>query len=189
MGCRNRDSEAYKRHYALMDVLLIFFWLLITGILFDILNGQEISLFALLSGVIAASAVTLTAHEFVIRGEKKEKESLADYLSSLKNVIALIIDVILKLVVANAVLVYQSLSLDIEPRVVRVKVSLTSESEVTLISLLITLIPGTIVLDVEEKDDGFYLLIHYSYLKSEDLVENMTENIEKWDGKIRGLFK
>ncbi|MGM0509636.1 MAG: Na+/H+ antiporter subunit E [Thermoplasmatota archaeon] len=189
MGCRNKDSEAYKRHYALMDLLLIFFWLLITGILFEIVNAQEISLFALFTGVIAASAVTLTAHEFVIKGEKKEKESLADYMSSLKNVIALIIDVILKLVVANAVLVYQSLSLDIQPRLVRVKVSLTSESEVTLISLLITLIPGTIVLDVEEKEDGFYLLVHYSYLKSEDLVENMTENIEKWDGKIRGLFK
>lgn len=189
MGCRNKDSEAYKRHYALMDVLLIIFWLLVTGILFDVLNGNDISFFALFSGVIAASAVTLTAHEFVIKGEEKQKESLTEYFSAMKNVFTLIIDVIMKLVVANAVLVYQSLTMDIEPRIVRVKVSLTSESEITLISLLITLIPGTIVLDVEDEEDGFYLLVHYSYLKSEDLVRNMTESIEKWDDKIRGLFK
>ncbi|MFO7792540.1 MAG: Na+/H+ antiporter subunit E [Candidatus Saliniplasma sp.] len=183
------SSEDTKRHYALLDVLLLLFWLLLTGQLIVILKGQEISIYVLLAGLGAASAVTLTAHEFVIRGKRREKESLFEYIQSLKNLIFLFLDVIIKLIVANGILMYQSLSLDIEPRVVKTKVNLKSDSEVTLISLLITLTPGTLVIDVEEEKDEYYLYVHFSYLKAEYLSEDIKDTITAWDERIRGVFK
>ena len=183
------SEDALNRHYALLDILLLLFWFALTGEVIVILTGRDISLFNLIGGLLAASVVTLTAHEFVIRGEEREKNTLLDYLNSLKNLLTLFIDVTFKLIVANGVLVYQSLTLDIEPRIVRVKVNLTSESEVTLISLLITLVPGTLVIDAERFEDDYYLYVHYSYLKAENLIESMKETINKWDGRIKGVFK
>lgn len=186
---KDYEEENIKRHYALLDVLLLLFWLLLTGQFILMVRGQDISLYVLLAGLGAASVVTLTAHEFVIRGEQREKESLYEYIQSMKNLIFLLSDVILKLIVANGVLMYQSLSLDIEPRVVKTKVNLTSDSEVTLISLLITLTPGTLVLDVEQDGDNYYLYVHFSYLKAEKLSEDIKETITTWDDRIRGVFK
>ncbi len=189
MGSNQKGSEAYKRHYALLDVLLILFWFLLTGTLVSLFKGEDISLYVVFLGIIAASTVTLTAHEFVIQGEKREKESILRYMSDLKNMIALFLDIGVRLIVANAILMYQATTLEVEPRIVKVGVQLTSEAEVTLISLLITLVPGTLVVDADEKEDGYYLYVHYSYLKSEDLGNNITKTIKKWDRQIRGLFK
>ncbi|MFW6064353.1 MAG: Na+/H+ antiporter subunit E [Candidatus Natronoplasma sp.] len=182
------EEDALNRHYALLDVLLIVFWLLLTGELIKIFQGGEISIYALSSGLIGASIVTFTVHRFVIRGEERKKTHLAEYLNSLKNVLALFVDVTFKLIIANGILIYQSLTMNIEPRVVRTKVSLTSESEVTLISLLITLTPGTLVIDVEEEGDSYYLYVHYSYLKAENLSESIKESITSWDRMIKGVF-
>ncbi len=182
------EKEAFNRHYALLDILLILFWLLLTGELIIIMKGGDITPYTLGTGLIAASVVTLTVHKFVIHGEKRKKSRLSEYMNSLKNILALFVDVTFKLIIANAILVYQTLSLEVDPRIIRAKVSLTSESEVTLISLLITLTPGTLVIDVEEEDDDYYLLVHYSYLKAENLTENIMNTIKKWDGKIKGVF-
>ncbi len=189
MGSNQIGSEAYKRHYALLDVLLILFWTLLTGTLVSLFKGEDISMYGVILGILAASTVTLTAHEFVIQGEKREKESIITYLTDLKNVIALFLDIGARLIVANAVLMYQATTLEVEPRIVKVGVNLTSEAEVTLISLLITLVPGTLVIDADEREDGYHLYVHYSYLKSEDLGSNIKKTIKKWDGQIRGLFK
>lgn len=189
MGYKHSNEEAYKRHYALLDILLLLFWFMLTGSFVTVLLGDTLSSFNLILGVLSASIVTYTAHRFVIRGEEREKESILEYLKSLKNVIFLSIDVVFKLIIANGILMYQSLTMDVEPRIVRVKVNLTSESEVTFISLLITLIPGTLVLDVEEIEDDYYLYVHYSYLKAENLSDNIKKNISRWDEMIRGIFK
>ncbi|MFO7991911.1 MAG: Na+/H+ antiporter subunit E [Thermoplasmata archaeon] len=183
------EDRSVKRHYAMLDISLILFWFLLSGTFYYMLSLKEISIYTLAAGVAAASAVTLTAHEFVIQGEEREKSSLSEYLVSLNNVITLVVDVIFKLIVANGVLIYQSLTMDIEPRIVKVKVDLTSESEITLISLLISLVPGTFVMDVEKIDGEYYLYVHFSYLKSDDLGESMESTIKRWDKKIRGLFK
>ncbi|MEF8832439.1 MAG: Na+/H+ antiporter subunit E [Candidatus Thermoplasmatota archaeon] len=182
------EEDALNRHYALLDVLLLVFWLLLTGELINIFQGGEISLYKLISGLIGASIVTFTVHKFVIRGEERKKTRLAEYLNSLKNVLALFVDVTLKLIIANGILIYQSLTMDIEPRVVRTRVSLTSESEITLISLLITLTPGTLVIDVEKEKDSYFLYVHYSYLKAENLSESIKESITSWDKMIEGVF-
>lgn len=184
-----KKEEASKRHYALLDVLLLIFWFLLTGDLAAVMQGEDISLNSVFIGILAASTVTLTVHEFVIRGEEREKESIKEYLISIKNILNLFIDISLKLIVANAVLIYQAITLDINPRIVRAKVDLTSEAEVTLISLLITLLPGTLVIDVEEENKEYYIYVHYSYLKAEKLSENMKKTVNKWDGQIRGVFK
>ncbi len=181
-------EDALNRHYALLDVLLILFWLLLTGEIFNIFRGGEISLYTLASGLVGASLVTFTVHKFVIHGEERKKSRLSEYLNSLKNIFALFLDVCLKLIIANGILIYQSITMKVEPRVVRTKVSLTSESEVTLISLLITLTPGTLVIDVEKEDETYYLYVHYSYLKAENLSESIKESILNWDNMIKGVF-
>ncbi len=181
-------NQTPKRHYVLLDVLLLIFWFLMTGFFFSTHNAHMISYYTLFMGVIATSVVTYTAHEFVIQGEDREKTSLWEYIVALKNAVILILDVIISLIVANAVLIYQTVTMAIEPKVVKVKVELESESEVTLISMMITMIPGTVVLDVEE-ENGYVLYVHYSYLLSEDLEDSMEKTIKRWDKKIRGLFK
>ena len=181
-------EDALNRHYALLDILLILFWLLLTGEIFNIFRGSEISLYTLASGLVGASLVTFTVHKFVIHGEERKKSRLSEYLNSLKNIFALFLDVCLKLIIANGILIYQSITMKVEPRVVRTKVSLTSESEVTLISLLITLTPGTLVIDVEKEDETYYLYVHYSYLKAENLSESIKESILNWDNMIKGVF-
>lgn len=186
---REEDEDALQRHYALLDIMLILFWFMLTGEIIAVLTMQDISLFSVAAGIIAASLVTYTAHEFVIRGENRKKGSLSEYLKALRNLVALLFDVSFKLIVANGVLLYQSLTMDIKPRIVRVKVDLTSESEVTLISLLISLVPGTLVMDVEEKGGSYYLFVHYSYLKAEDLSDSIKETITGWDRMIQGVFK
>ncbi|MGM0404641.1 MAG: Na+/H+ antiporter subunit E [Thermoplasmatota archaeon] len=183
------SEEDIKRHYALLDILLLLFWLLLTGQLIIMLRGQEISMSVLLAGIVSASAVTLTAHEFVIRGKQREKESLFEYVQALKNLVILFLDVILKLIIANGILMYQSLTMNIEPRIVKTKVNLTSDSEVTLISLLITLTPGTLVIDVEEAEDEYFLYVHFSFLKAENLSGDIKDTIIAWDERIRGVFK
>ncbi len=183
------EEDALNRHYALLDVLLILFWLLLTGELINIFRGEEISMYTLGTGLIGASLVTFTVHRFVIRGEEREKSYLSEYINSLKNIFALFLDVTFKLIIANGVLIYQSITMKIEPRVVRTKVSLTSESEVTLISLLITVTPGTLVIDVDKEGDDYYLYVHYSYLKAEDLSESIKESVINWDRMIKGVFK
>lgn len=188
MKDEKEEEDALNRHYALLDVLLLIFWLLLTGELVNIVRGSEISIYRLGSGLIAASVVTFTVHKFVIQGEERKKSRLSEYLNSLKNILALFGDVTLKLIIANGILIYQSLTMKIEPKVVRTKISLTSESEITLISLLITLTPGTLVIDVEEKDDTYYLYVHYSYLKAKNLSESIKESIHNWDRMIKGVF-
>ncbi len=182
------EEDAFNRHYALLDILLLIFWLLLTGEFVVILKGGDLSVYSLIAGVIAASVVTLTVHKFVIHGEERKKSELKHYINSLKNILALFVDVTFKLIIANAILIYQTLSLDVEARIIRAKVSLTSEGEVTLISLLITLTPGTLVIDVEEEDDDYYLVVHYSYLKAENLTESIKNTITGWDKKIKGVF-
>ncbi len=184
------QADADKRHYVLLDVFLILFWFLLTGTLFSVFTLKNISLISVLAGVISASVVTFTVHKFVIRGTVKSKSSSIDYLRSLGNMVILISDVIVQLIIANSILLYQSLSMRIEPRIVKARVNLESDAEVTLISSLITLIPGTLVIDVESGDGGwYYLYIHFSYMKSDDLEENIENTINRWDGHIRGIFR
>lgn len=181
--------EADSRHYVLLDILLILFWLMMTGTLFAITSFKDISPLPILGGIISASAVTFTVHRFVIRGDLRSKSTVKEYVSSLGYLIVLILDVTLQLIVANAIILYQSLSMDIEPSIVEVKVNLESDAEVTLISSLITLVPGTLVIDADKRGQWYYLYIHYSYVKAEDLEKNMDSTIRRWDRLIRGVFK
>ncbi len=183
------SAEADNRHYILLDVLLLLFWFLVTGTLFSMLSLETISFVTVLGGVVSASAVTLTVHKFVIRGSVRNKSTLVQYLVAMGHLVVLILDVILQLVVANAIILSQSLSMNIEPRIVKVKVGLESDTEVTLISSLITMVPGTLVIDVEKRAGWYYLYIHYSYMKAEDLEEYMDTTIKRWDRLIRGVFR
>ncbi len=183
----NKDAD--NRHYVLLDVLLLLFWFLLTGTLFSMFSLEAISLLSVLAGVVSASAVTLTVHKFVIRGDIRNKSTLSEYLISLGHLIVLILDVTIQLMIANAIILYQSLSMRIEPRIVEVKVGLESDTEVTLISSLITLVPGTLVIDVEKSSGWYYLYVHYSYMKTDDLEENMDSTIKRWDRLIRGVFR
>lgn len=189
MAPTRKSEEVQTRHYVLLDALLILFWFLLTGFFFNARQGDFISYYTLFMGVIATSLVTYTAHNFVIQGEHREKTSLLEYLVSLKNVVILLFDIVISLIIANAIMIYQTLTMNVRPGIVKVKVDLTSDSEVTLISMMITMIPGTLVLDAEEVEDGYELYVHYSYLVEEDLEKSMEKTIKRWDKKIRGLFK
>jgi multisubunit Na+/H+ antiporter MnhE subunit len=89
-------------------------------------------------------------------------------------------------------LIYQVITLNIKPKIVRIKVNLKSDAELTLISHLITVTPGTLVIDVEDAEGGgSYLFVHFSYhcVTDESSVKRIEKSIGKWDKLIGALFK
>jgi multisubunit Na+/H+ antiporter MnhE subunit len=55
---------------------------------------------------------------------------------------------------------------------------------------LITLTPGTLVIDIEDAEDGgSFLYIHFSYLKAKYLGKYIENTIGQWDKMIGALFK
>jgi multicomponent Na+:H+ antiporter subunit E len=105
----------------------------------------------------------------------------------------LIFSAIFRIIIANVELIYQVLTLNIDPKIVRLKVDLSSDAELTIISHLITVTPGTLVIDVDDtnKKGESYLFVHFSYyrLADEDSADKIEKSIGKWDKMIGALFK
>ncbi|MCC5792656.1 MAG: Na+/H+ antiporter subunit E [Legionellaceae bacterium] len=74
--------------------------------------------------------------------------------------------------------------LQAKPGLVYVPLDCSSDNEITLLGILISLTPGTLTLDVSE--DKKKLLIHVMYLQSEaDFIRQLKANYER---PIREIF-
>ena len=174
-----------KKKYFIADVfvlmiLLWFFWIIFT---------EDISYYSLFIGFIVALIVGLISRFFFLKTKREHKKSFKEYFVALENLFALLFTTLFRLIQANLLVIFQAITLRICPRIVKIKVNVKSDFEITLISTLITLTPGTLVIDVEDaEDEGAYLYVHFSYLKTDDPQKYIENTIGKWDAMIGALF-
>jgi multicomponent Na+:H+ antiporter subunit E len=174
-----------KKKIILTDlfVLIVLLWL------FWIVVSDDSSSLALLSGLVISITAALAAHIFLFAKKDRVQKSIKEYIFAVEHLFALLFTTTFRLTVANAVVIYQAITLRIHPRIVKIKVNVRSDFEINLISTLITLTPGTLVIDVEDAEEGgSYLYVHFSYLKTDDPQKYIENTIGKWDAMIGALF-
>jgi multicomponent Na+:H+ antiporter subunit E len=175
-----QEKKIYKRDVVILSISLFLFWLFIS---FDF------SLISILSALIISIILSLLYEQLPIKHTRGIRKPITQYFFAIEHLIGLITSTFLRVILANVLLIYQAITLNINPKIVKVKVNLKSDVELSLISHLITLTPGTLVIDVEDADDdSFYLYVHFSYLKSKYLDKDIKNTIGKWDKMIGALF-
>lgn len=173
--------EAYKRDIIVGILAMFVFWILLTS---------DFSYLSLTVGLLVSAAIIIATRKLVITEVKERRKTFKEYFFAVEHLIGIVFTTISRVIYANCLLMYQAIALRIYPKIVKIKVSLESDLELALISSLITLTPGTIVIDIEDAEEGgSYLYIHFSYLKAKDLEENMKKTIGKLDRLIGALFK
>ena len=142
-------------------------------------------------GFCISILISLAIVKIIFTNVKRKRKTFREYFFALEHLIGIISTTIVRVIIANGQLIYQAVTLKINPKVVRVKVNLRSDAELALISHLITLTPGTLVIDVEDAEDGggSYLYVHFSYLRSKHLGRYIESTIGQWDRMIGALFK
>ncbi|MFW6144036.1 MAG: Na+/H+ antiporter subunit E [Candidatus Natronoplasma sp.] len=188
---RSTQKASIVRHYHLLDLLLFLFWILITGLIFNLLRFEirGLSLYSLIVGLVSVSIVSYLSHVFILHGEDKRYSITGSFFSKLRRWSFLLTHLFFHLFVSSVALVRQTVTKDIEPKVVEIPVELNSESELTLLSMMITMTPGTLVLKTEKTDKGYLLETHFSYLPSKELDSEVDKTIKRWERSIRGLFE
>ena len=179
-----QKRKVHKRDVFVLVTTLFLFWILLT---------VNFSIFMLTLGFLISLVIGLIATRLTLASIEGKRKTLKQYFFATEHLFALIFSAIFRIIIANVELIYQVLTLNIEPKIVRIKVNLSSDAELTLISHLITLTPGTLVIDVDDgnKKGESYLFVHFSYYKStdEDSAEKIEKSIESWDKMIGALFK
>ncbi len=178
-----RGRKIHKRDVFVLVTTLFLFWILLTS---------NFSLFSLFLGFIISLLIGLAATKLTIATVEGKRKTVKEYFFATEHLIALIISAVFRIIIANIELIYQVITLKIDPKIVRINVDLSSDAELTIISHLITVTPGTLVIDVEDADDGgSYLFVHFSYHCSadEESAEKIEKSIGRWDNLIGALFK
>jgi len=180
----SRGRKIHKRDVFVLVTTLFLFWILLT---------MNFSIFFLTLGFIISLAIGLAATKLTIASVEGKRKTLKQYFFATEHLFGLIFSAIFRIIIANVELIYQVLTLNIDPKIVRIKVDLSSDAELTIISHLITVTPGTLVIDVDDttKKGESYLFVHFSYyrLADEDSAAKIEKSIGKWDTMIGALFK
>ena len=170
-----------RRGFIVLIAGLIIFWFVITG---------DVSFYSMTLGIASSCIIAYTQRHLIIGEPIMTQRPILEYLRGIEHSIVLFFSALWYVIYANAFLIYQAISLDIEPKIVRVQVKMDSDLELTVISNLITLTPGTLVIDLEEGEEGTsYLYVHFSYLKSKHLGESISDKVGRWDALIGGMFR
>ena len=169
-------------------IVCFIFWILITGMLADLIEGEGISLQALIAGILVSGGVALFSARFFIHEH-------AFYLWHPKRFfIGLFYCIIVfpwELIKANCDVARRALSpsLPVNPGIVKVTTELTSDYGLSALANSITLTPGTITMDVVEEVEKNYLYIHWidvgstNEKKAGDMIKG---RMEKW---LRRIWK
>jgi len=170
-----------RRGFFFLVLGLFVFWLILAG---------EASVQVLALGAFASLAVAFAMRHIVIEEPIIRSRPFIEYVRGVEFLFYLIFSALWNVIYSNAFLIYQAITLDVHPRIVRVKVNLRSDLELTLISNLITLTPGTLVIDVQKADEQTsYLYVHFTYLKTTKLGESISRTIGRWDRYLGAMFE
>jgi len=177
----NQSRVVHKRDIIVLILILFLFWVILTF---------NFSYFSLILGLCVSILIGLATTKLVTTDVKGRRKTFKEYFYAIEHLVGIITTTIFRVIIANGQLIYQAVTLKIDPIIVRVKVNLRSDTELALISHLITLTPGTLVIDIDDAEDGSsYLYVHFSYLKSKHLENYIENTIGQWDEMIGALFK
>lgn len=176
-----QKRRIHKRDVFVLVVTLFFFWILLT---------VDFSFFSLLLGLLISISVGLATTRLTIATVEGKRKNFKEYILATEHLVGLIVSALIRIIIANIELIYQVITLRINPRIVRIKLDLSSDAELAIISHLITVTPGTLVIDVEDATDGgAYLFVHFSSLRDLDTSESIEKTIGKWHDMIGALFR
>ncbi|MGV3706536.1 MAG: Na+/H+ antiporter subunit E [Arcticibacter sp.] len=146
----------------LMNLLLSFIWVALTGSLF-----YSNFLFGFLLG-------------FFILWIMNRNEADQRYFYRVPKTIGFILFFLYELIVANIQVAYDVITPRYfsKPGIVRFPMQATTDLEINLLSTVISMTPGTLILDISE--DKKSLFIHVMYLKSkEEFIAQIQNGFEK----------
>lgn len=176
-----QQRRIHKRDVLVLVTTLFLFWLLLT---------VNFSILSLMAGFLISVLVGLGTTRLAIKTVEGKRKTFKEYIFAGEHLIGLILSALFRIIIANFELIYQVITLRINPKIVRIKVDLSSDAELTLISHLITVTPGTLVIDVEDdEDEGAYLYVHFSSLMDKDSEEYIENSIGRWHDMIGALFR
>ncbi len=136
-------------------VMLFCFWLLITGQLVSIIEGEP-SVQVLIYGVVLSIGVAVFSARFFIHESPFYLYNPVKWVMMLFYVICVFL---IELIKANLDVAFRALNpaLPVNPGIVKVPVDLKSEYGQSMLANSITLTPGTITMDIaEEKGQTYY---------------------------------
>ena len=146
----------------LMNLLLTFIWVALTGT-FSLVNF----LFGFFLGY------------FLLWMLSRESGN-TQYFSRVPKIIGFISFFLYEVVKANWEVAYDVITPKyfMKPGIVKYPLTAKTDMEITMLSSIISLTPGTLILDVS--DDKTVLYIHVMYLKNKDLfIKSIQEGFEK----------
>lgn len=152
------------RAQLLLNVLIAFLWMLL-------IDANEVRFSTFVSGFLVGIAIIFLLHRFF--GSQL-------YLRRLFACFKLMFIFISELVQSSILVLKQILSpeLKIQPGIFRYETVLESDLEITTISLLLTLTPGSVVMEV--MPEGNVLYVHAMDVESErDAILSQLKNFEK----------
>ena len=146
----------------LLNLLLTFVWVFLTG------NFWFINF---VFGFVLGYFILLTLNR---------REDEGGYFKRLPKVINFVFFFLYELLLANLEVAYDLItpSYYMKPGIVRYELSAKTDMEITLLSNLISLTPGTLILDVS--DDKSVLYIHVMYVKDkEKFIRRIRDGFEQ----------
>src|SRR5690554_3226875 len=152
----------------LMNLLLSFIWVVLTGSM-----SYSDFLFGFLLG-------------FLILWIMNKNEEDHRYFNRVPKIIAFIFYFLKEMIKANIQVAYDVITPKyfFKPGIVRFPLKATSDLEINLISMFISLTPGTILLDVSE--DKKWIFIHVMYLESK---EKFITQMKYSEGRILEIVR
>lgn len=146
----------------LLNVMLTLIWIALTGAFtyINLIIGFIISYFVL----------------WVISRNSEDKR----YFTIAFKIIGFFFYFLYEMLKANVQVAYEvsTLHLHMKPGIVKIELEAKTDLEITLLSNLISLTPGTLVLDVS--DDRKVMYIHGMYLEDrEKFIQSIKEGLEK----------
>lgn len=152
----------------LMNLLLSFIWVALTGSM-----SYSDFLFGFLLG-------------FLILWIMNKNEEDHRYFNRVPKIIAFIFYFLKEMIKANIQVAYDVITPKyfFKPGIVRFPLKATSDLEINLISMFISLTPGTILLDVSE--DKKWIFIHVMYLESK---EKFITQMKYSEGRILEIVR
>lgn len=145
-----------------MNLVLAFIWVALTGSLY-----YSNFLFGFMLG-------------FFILWVMNRREADQRYFNRVPKTIGFVLFLLYSMLVANIQVAYDVITPKyfFKPGIVRYEMKAKSDLEINLLSTMISLTPGTLIVDISEDKKTIY--IHVMYLKSkEKFVKEIREGLEK----------
>ena len=151
-------------------ILITFFFLMVLWLLFTF----SLDPFSLLLGGIFSLTISMFTHDLFIEKEEKIHRGI---LPRFEFFLLYVFVVLWEIYLASLNVVYQVITMKINPGIVRIRTRLKSKLAQALLANSITLTPGTVTTDLQ-KD---YLYVHWLVVK--------TYNSHKAARMIKGVYE